>query len=783
MIPILYDAGEMEFQNNGIGALADVISCTVTEERNGEFELEMEYPETGLHYSELKMSRIIYAVPGDGRNAQGFRIYKISKPIGGTVTVNAEHISYQLASIPVSKFSADSAADAMTGLKNNAAAQCPFTFWTDLVSSGDFSVDAPASIRSKLGGSEGSVLDVYGGEYEWDNFTVRLWAARGHDNGVVLRYGKNITDIKQEENITNTITGLYPYWEDSDGNYVELNRKVVLSPNAQNFPYPRIETMDCSSEFDEQPSKQALLEWAENYIDRNNIGVPSVNIKVSFVALWQTEEYKDIAPLERVRLCDTVTVDFPKLGISAKAKVSKTVYNVLLDRYDSIEIGDARTNLASDMVSQQQQIDSKPSTSFLQQAVENATSWITGGRGGYIVFQLNANGQPDEFLIMDTPDINTAQKVWRWNQGGLGYSGTGYNGPYTTAITQDGAIVADFITSGTMMANIIKGGILLMGGRDNGNGVFEIRNSAGELIGRWDKDGIMAETGTFAGMLQAATGTFAGALSAATGTFAGMLQAATGTFLGAIASSSAIITGGHIDIATSDTETSIIHLAYQDAYAEMASGYVKVGDATGASQIFSGSITSPVIEGERVYATSYAQVNGSARIMENLDVLGTKNRRVITDDHGEILQYCYEMASPMFGDAGTGELYDDGKMYVHIDERFKATIADNQEYFVFLQCEGQGELWVAEKNQGYFVVCGTPGLKFAWEIKAKQLGYETDRLGVPKAPPEKKLDYTAIANRQIENRRNAYRRELMKYNAQIKNWVNMYREETSSHGN
>ena len=503
MIPILYESNTTSFNTNGIGRLSDAITCIVTEERNGQYELQMTYPLDGALYNDLQVSRIIWAVPSDGEEEQAFRIYKVSRPISGIVTVYAEHISYQLSCVPVSRYSATSAAAAMSGLASNAAVNCPFTFWTDLTTSGDFSVETPAGIRSILGGTEGSILDVFGGEYKWDNYVVRLYANRGADNGVTLRYGKNITDLQQEENITNTITGVYPYWKDSDGNYVELTQKVVLSENAGNFPYPRVAVVDCSQEFETQPTQQQLLDWANDYIGKAGIGIPSVSIDVSFVALWQTEQYKDIAPLERVKLCDTVTVEYEKLGVSAKAKVIRTEYDVLAERYKSIGIGDAKSTLTEQFLSQQQQlnnqqsqINEKPSKSFMEEAIENATNWINGVNGGYVVLQKNANDQPYEILIMDTPDIETAQKVWRWNQGGLGYSASGYQGPYTTAITQDGAIVADFITAGTMLANIIKGGILTLGGNGNGNGVCQVLNASGTVIVKIDNTGIDVNAGS-----------------------------------------------------------------------------------------------------------------------------------------------------------------------------------------------------------------------------------------------------------------------------------------------
>lgn len=491
MIPILFEPKATDFQTNGVGRLSDTISCLVTEERNGEYELEMQYPITGEHYKEIKMASLILALPGDGRETQPFAIYKITKPLNGIATMYARHKSYQLSYIPCSPFSASNVVGALDGLKEYAVEECPFTFWTDKTTEGTFEVSVPVSIRSRLGGAQGSILDVYGGEFEFDRNTVRLLNNRGSDKGVVLKYGKNMTDLVQEENISNTITGIYPYWADSEGNLVELPEKVLSSENAQNFPYPRTVPMDFSQEFEGQPSVEELRIKAEKYIFDNDIGVPVTSISVSFEALWQTEEYKDIAPLEHVKLCDTITVDYETLGVKAKAKIIKTTFDVLKEKYTNIEVGEARSTLAGTIVEQQRALSEKPSRSFLETAVLNATNWITGTNGGYVVMHKDANGQPYEILIMDSPDINTAKRVWRWNQGGLGYSSSGYSGPYTAAITQDGAIVADFITTGTMKANLIKGGSLNLGGVENGNGVCVVLDANGAAIVTINKDGIV----------------------------------------------------------------------------------------------------------------------------------------------------------------------------------------------------------------------------------------------------------------------------------------------------
>ena len=477
MKPRLYPENETNFESNGLGPLSDALACTVEENRNGAFELSMEYPVTGVLFDELKHGSIIFAPPNDSSEPQPFRVYGKSTPLSGVVTVRAKHISYQLSHIPVSPFTAGSCAAALQGLKTNAVEPCPFDFWTDKETVATFTVKEPASARSLLGGVAGSVLDVYGGEYEFNRYTVKLHKARGTDSGVVIAYGKNLVDIDQEESIENTITGVYPYYKDTDGNVLELPEKVISSASAHNFPYPRTVPLDCSQEWQETPSVEQLRAYASAYVEKEGIGVPSVSLKVSFVPLWQTEEYKAIAPAERLNLCDIATVRFEKLGVNARAKVVQTVYDVLAGRYESITLGEASTNLADTIVAQDKAINAKADTSDLEAAAANASAWITGNKGGYVVLRRNADGQPYELLIMDKPTIEEATKVWRFNKSGLGYSSTGYNGTYGLAMTQDGQIVADYITTGTLSANLLRAGVL----QDKTGKVFKLDLDAGTL--------------------------------------------------------------------------------------------------------------------------------------------------------------------------------------------------------------------------------------------------------------------------------------------------------------
>lgn len=473
---LLYPGTETAFADNGLGALSDAISCTVTEERNGSFELQMEYPLEGIHYGDIQNRCVIMAKPDPYRNPQPFRIYRITKPISGRITIYARHISYDLSGVTVAPFTANSAAGAFAAIKNNSTDNNTFTFQTDVHSTASMEVTHPSSARSLLGGQEGSMLDVYGGEYEWDRFTVRLLSARGQDSGVTIRYGKNLTNLEQDENISNVATGVYPYWQGAEEGLVTLPEKVVNAPGTYDYTY--ILPLDLSGEFENAPTETELRERAERYVDDNNIGVPSVSITVAFQPLEQTEEYKDIALLERVNLCDTVTVEYPVLGVSATAKCIKTVYDVLRGKYSSIDLGDAKTNMADTIVQQQKEIEKTPTISLIQQAINSATDTITGNKGGYIrLNDTNGDNEPDEILVMDAPNLETAQNIWRWNAGGFGYSHNGYNGPYETAITMDGTIVGKFIAGLTIAGSQIISGIIR--GEANPNVYFDL--DSGEI--------------------------------------------------------------------------------------------------------------------------------------------------------------------------------------------------------------------------------------------------------------------------------------------------------------
>lgn len=471
MIPVLYKANATNFASFGIGVLKDCTSCEVTEERNGAFECVFKYPLNGPLYKDIAMERLVKAKPNDTADDQVFRIYRVSTPINGEITVYAQHISYDLSNIAALLWQSESisAPLAMERVFQNTATAHNFTCQTDYSSAKAFSVSKPQSVRACLGGVAGSFLDLWGGEYEWDNFKVIHHQGRGQHAGVVIEYGKNLTDLEHDSESTDVYTDLLPYaiLTAEDGTETAITLPEVLLPITDSTLVQRKTLIrDFTEYFDEENpvTEEGLRAHANNYLKNNPLGTVVPTLTVAFEPLWKQPDY--VAVLERVSLCDTVTIRHSVLGITAKAKVITTVYDTLAEKYVSITLGSAKANLLNNVSAAEAaaeeastKIDRFPA--LMNSAIKNATGLITGQTGGYVVIHTDTDtGKPYELLILDAPAIGEAVNVWRWNVGGLGFSKNGYNGPYETAITADGQIVADFITSGSLMANIIKAGVL-----------------------------------------------------------------------------------------------------------------------------------------------------------------------------------------------------------------------------------------------------------------------------------------------------------------------------------
>lgn len=467
MIPILFSKGSNVFTSNGQGRLTDTTSCIVHEQRNGIFELEMEMPTAGIHFDDIELGSIILAKPSPNRTAQPFRVYSIQKTMGDMMaTICAEHIGYQLNMIPVMPFTASSANAALQGLVSHAAETNPFTFWTDVTRAGTYTQTIPSSARARLQGEQGSIVQTFGGEIEFDGWTVKLWTNRGIDRGTTIRYGKNLMSLEQEQSIQETITGIVPYWVGMEGEtetVMWLPEVVVYSSHAGDFPTARTVCIDMSGDFEAKPTEGQLRTAAQKYITDNNIGVPVVGFDISFATLAQTTEYASIALLERIDLCDFVTVIFPDFGISAQAKVVETYFDNLRERYTQIRIGDQRFTLADQIAQQSQDIvdsEAKQTNSYLQ-ALEQATALINGDlTGASMITQTDADGNPVGLIFMDTNDPATAVNCIRINSNGIGFSNNGVNGPYSSTWGIDNTFNAANINVINLSASSMTTGII-----------------------------------------------------------------------------------------------------------------------------------------------------------------------------------------------------------------------------------------------------------------------------------------------------------------------------------
>lgn len=473
MIPILYAASETDFTTNGIGLLTDAVSCTVTEERNGAYEATLVYPAKGHLAEYIAEDAIIKAKANDTDEPQLFRIYKSGKQIGSNTTWNAEHISYELTGNPVERFniSGVNAEQALNRLLAAAVFKHKYTAISDITTVNSTSIADVVSVRKALGGVEGSILDTWGGEYHFDNYRIELLKARGADNGVTIEYGKNLIDAKQERNIANIVTAIFPYAKYTpEGKenevYVSLKEKVLVHAGAADYAYKRCEIVDFSSEWESGTiiTEDMLRAKAEAYLEKISTE-PDVNITLSYAQLKKTKDYKNIQVMENVALCDTVTVRIDKLQIEAIAKIVKAKYDSLKERYDTMEIGSVRTNLTKQLTATQQEVTenikknqtrAEQIKKQIEQTIVDVTAAITGNSGGYVVLYPEKN--PQEIYILDRPELSKAKNVWRWNLAGLGHSSTGVNGQFTTAITADGQIVANFITAGELTGAILKAG-------------------------------------------------------------------------------------------------------------------------------------------------------------------------------------------------------------------------------------------------------------------------------------------------------------------------------------
>lgn len=458
----LHDENETKltlFENNGLGILKDCISAEVTEEINGDFSLEIEYPKTGRLFNQLKENMIIVCDVGYGEE-QAFRIRYYDLTLK-TKKIFASHIFYDLADNLLEDVYPKNLSGASAGnwILSRTQYNHDFTFSSDVAKSTSARYVRKNPVEALIGTDDNSFINRWGGEIERNNFAISIINKRqGLNKKKYVRYRKNLKGLTYTLDFSTVVTRAMPVGYDG----LLLPERYVDSPLINNYFQPIIKTLDYpgikikTSDNDEEGFETeeeafaALREAVQNDF-QNGIDKPAVSSKIDFVKLSDTEEYRNFKSIEELIIGDTINVHIEEFNLDVDQRIVKTTYNVLTQKFTRYELGTVKANYANQSVSEVTRMQQIIMPNLLDLARQSATNQITKALGGYVYKTSN------ELFIMDTDKPETAIKVWRWNLNGLGYSSSGIDGPYELALTQDGQIVADFIKTGTMSVDRIEG--------------------------------------------------------------------------------------------------------------------------------------------------------------------------------------------------------------------------------------------------------------------------------------------------------------------------------------
>ncbi|MDA2634972.1 phage tail protein [Bacillus cereus] len=732
----LYKPNETDFTHNGIGILDhNIYEAEVEEILNGVYTLRFKYPLFAPHGLEIDGQYLIKAPTPDGD--QLFRVAN-PHPTNGEVQVFCYHIFYDLVDnfIEDTNIVSKSGTGALEQIKSNLQYATRFEFFSDITKVNHARVVRKNPVEVLLdSGQDHSFLNRWGGELKRDNFNVRMLTARGLDRGVVIQHKKDLLGYEASVDWQSVITKIMPQGADE----LLLPEKYVTSPLVNKYVNPKIRKVEFpavkakqgNNANDEEalPLPQALdtlRAEAKAMFDVQHVDQPLATYNIKFQELSQTEEYKDFAVMQRVYMGDTVTVQHLDEGIDVKAKVVSYKYDPLNQEYTDITIGNYKDSFA-DVGNKIDRIKGDiegMESSMLDKAKQTATDLINSGFGGHVRMY------PDRILIMDTKDEATAEKVWQWNMNGLGYSKTGMNGPYGLAMTMDGSIVADYITTGLLSASLIRAGVakgnhitidfdagsvsFQKGTIRNSAGTFEIHVEAGSIKSHSDKGGFDLKNGIMT-------------LFGNTGAEYGKIQYDwTNGGASLLGKNRWNVSSYHANFGFGTRKNVGTGMYGTDAFSYLF-GQDQLLISAGDTYSLDGMTFVP-----RIYFFNDRIDLFGKHINVNADfrVIGAKNA-VHVSRNGVVATPAYETAESYLGDIGTATTNEECECIVDIDCIFTDIANTRIEYQVFVSSYCDANIWVSERNETYFVVKSSkPVSKFAWEIKAKRIGYENDRLNV-----------------------------------------------------
>lgn len=726
------------YDTQGLGALSDWLTATVSNKLNGAEIFQGTYPISGTNADLIIEGRIIQCYVDENRAKQRLRIYYAkTSVIGNTIEVKAEPIFNDIRKSVLNKYDSGTekitATQAWQNAKTLAKPAIPSQFsFSSLVDTLANVKIEKANFLEFFGGKEGSILDRFHGEFLKDNNTLRHETRLGTDHKIKAIYTKNLTGLDLEIDAQSVLVGVYPFISSSSEgeDEITLPEEVIFTDYVDDYPAGYVSFVDFKDKVtDVATLREAAKDWLKTNIDKQK---PQVSGSIELVPLRHQRGYEKFVDLEKVSMGDGVDVYHPQLKVNMSARIVEYTFNVLTNSYDKLVVGNVKTNflentennvsnLINDAIDQLK--NGGEISDLINDIVDHQTDMITGQDGGYVL--LDPKEAPSRILIMDTPDKNTARNVLQINNAGIGFSKTGINGTYDTAWTLDGGFNASFITAGEIVGITIRGTTLISDGADyrtsiaNGKMTWYSKKVNKDIMELEARDYVSADAGIVSYTMKTGGGF--------------MIRNPQGNLV----------------FSTWDNGNNRPFLSFgAPNFRYSNASYINDGD--GNSLGIDGSAGNSwefKVAGRTMKFTSDGMLTlpgcffgswedgklarfeqSTVQVYKDFTVRGTKNSTVPTEHYGQRLLNAYETPEYYFADYGEAVTGDNGKVRVDIDPMFAETV-NLSRYMTHVTPTELVLCAVTHEDIDHFIIeTSKPNVLVRWNLVAHRLGYEDIRL-------------------------------------------------------
>ncbi|EME5971873.1 phage tail protein [Enterococcus faecium] len=726
------------YDTQGLGALSDWLTATVSNKLNGAEIFQGTYPISGTNADLIVEGRIIQCYVDENRAKQRLRIYYAkTSVIGNTIEVKAEPIFNDIRKSVLNKYDSGTEKITATQAWQNAkvlakpAIPSQFSFSSLVDTLANVKIEK-ANFLEFFGGKEGSILDRFHGEFLKDNNTLRHETRLGTDHKIKAIYTKNLTGLDLEIDAQSVLVGVYPFISSSSEgeDEITLPEEVIFTDYVDDYPAGYVSFVDFKDKAtDVATLREAAKDWLKTNIDKQK---PQVSGSIELVPLRHQRGYEKFVDLEKVSMGDGVDVYHPQLKVNMSARIVEYTFNVLTNSYDKLVVGNVKTNflentennvsnLINDAIDQLK--NGGEISDLINDIVDHQTDMITGQNGGYVL--LDPKEAPSRILIMDTPDKNTARNVLQINNAGIGFSKTGINGTYDTAWTLDGGFNASFITAGEIVGITIRGTTLISDGTDyrtsiaNGKMTWYSKKVNKDIMELEARDYVSADAGIVSYTMKTGGGF--------------MIRNPQGNLV----------------FSTWDNGNNRPFLSFgAPNFRYSNASYINDGD--GNSLGIDGSAGNSwefKVAGRTMKFTSDGMLTlpgcffgswedgklarfeqSTVQVYKDFTVRGTKNSTVPTEHYGQRLLNAYETPEYYFADYGEAVTGDDGKVRVDIDPMFAETV-NLSRYMTHVTPTELVLCAVTHEDIDHFIIeTSKPNVLVRWNLVAHRLGYEDVRL-------------------------------------------------------